>query len=140
MSETKKINWRHKDEWITDGTGFAVSVCRNEGYPFSDRGPNVWTVYAYLYSSHPLTKTFDDTDDISQDAADKMDFHCGCTCLRRYFKPNGELASIQVGCDYNHLYDGHYTHMGSKDEAASVFADAEHLFNRLEAIAKGGQP
>ena len=41
---------------------------------------------------------------------------------------DGSICSIQVGADYNHLWDAHYTYLATADEANSVFVDAEELF------------
>ena len=133
--------WAHKDEWKRFGTNFLISVSRHtekrSGLPaeyFTD-GPNRWCLYVYIYPKHPKFGTFD-SDSMWQDATQSMPLHGGCTYLRYHAEPNGSINSIQVGCDYNHYRDEQYSFMETQEDARSVFADAEELFNYMEDYAK----
>jgi hypothetical protein len=129
-------DWDKKTLWRKRSTNFAVEVSQHTARPLDPiDGENRWCVYAYIYPEHPHFAAFGN-DSPFQDAADAMPLHGGCSYLHRHMKPDGNPASIQVGADYNHFRDGHYTHMSNKEEAASVFADADELFQWLETIEK----
>jgi hypothetical protein len=128
--------WDHKDAWRRFGKDFMVeitrhSVARPESSPFDD-GPHRWCVYAYIYPKHPHFAAFSGRD-MWQDAAVALPLHGGPSLLRWHYNDNGEPTSVQVGADYNHLHDNHYTHFATAEDAYSVFLDADELFERLAA-------
>ena len=127
------IEFKHNDEWSVHGTDFVVRVTRHTAQPSSYdqyEGVNRWAVYAYIYPSHPHFANFAG-DDMCQDAASMMPMHGGPSYLRRHFY-DGKECSIQVGADYQHLHDEHFTHYATKEDAREVFIDAEYLFNWLQ--------
>ena len=130
-------NWRHKDEWRREGSGFQIVVSRH-GVPvddITDQGPHRWAIYAYIYPKHPHFDAFDGTD-FWQDATQVMPLHCGCTFLRNHVDEKLVTTSIQVGCDYNHLHDDDYTFYETPEDAWTVFHDADALFAWLESRSK----
>jgi len=128
-----KNEWQHKDEWKLSGKGFIVQVTRHStmlsDFAF-DEGPHRWAVYTYIYPQHPYFAEIVGTD-MCQDSTAAMPLHCGASYLVRHVH-GGKEASIQVGEDYNHLHDSRYTHYETKEDARSVFMDAEELFNWLQ--------
>lgn len=135
--------WDHKDEWRKRGKDFLVMVSRHtvkrmESFSgcFDEEGENRWVIYAYFYPKHPHFKKFDG-DDMHQDAA-SLGMHGGCTFFRRHVN-DGAVTSIQVGCDYNHLHDWQYTQYSRPDEARSIFADADSLFEKLQNMTEQPQ-
>lgn len=124
--------WDKKTLWIKRGKNFAVEVSRHNGPALDPSdGVNRWCVYAYIYPKHPHFAAFSG-DRLFQDATNCMPLHGDCSYLRYHLNSDGTYASIQVGADYSHFNDGHYTHMNDEKEAASVFADADELFTWLE--------
>ena len=65
-----------------------------------------------------------------QDATSVMPLHGGASLLE-YPMYEGKVTSVKVGADYHHLYDDDYTHYATKEDAGSVFDDAEELFRWL---------
>ena len=127
-------HWDHKDLWRRRGKDFLVEVSRHNqpGSSDMDEGPNRWAVYAYIYPNHPHFAAFDGHD-MWQDAAQCMPLHCYCSLLE-YPMYEGKVTSVKVGADYHHLHDD-FTHYATKDEARTVFADAERLFDWLQSKA-----
>ena len=125
--------WRHKDEWRRDGTGCCVIVSRHEVplYEPHAEGPHRWCVYAYVYPAHPHFANFSG-DKMFQDAATMMPMHAYPSFLQWHRAEDGKPTSVQVGADYNHLHDDRYTHFVTADDAASVFSDADMLFDWLD--------
>jgi len=125
--------WRHKDEWSRSGDGFLVQVTRHSidhASPSFEDGGQRWAVYAYIYPAHRLFSEFNGNN-MWQPAALSLPLHGGPSLLRRHRDEDGNPTSVQVGADYNHLYDDKYTHYVTPDAAQSVFADAEELFKFL---------
>ena len=125
-------NWNHKDEWRLFGKDFMVVVSRHEESELCGDGKHRWCVYAYIYAKHPHFAKFDGPD-MWQDAASCLPMHGGPTYLRYHRNDDAAVVSVQVGCDYNHIYDSRFTHYETKDDAYEVFNDAYELFQRLEA-------
>lgn len=126
------IEFKHNDEWSVHGADFLVQVTRHTVQPSSFdpyEGENRWAVYAYIYPCHPHFASFVG-DDMWQDAAVMMPLHGGPTYLRRH-SSDGKECSIQVGADYHHLHDQHFTHYATRDDAREVFMDAQNLFTWL---------
>lgn len=124
------MDWNHKDLWRMSGPDFMVEVSRHTEQPSSymrtEEGPNRWAVYAYVYPKHPHFKRFAGRE-MFQEAASGMPLHCGPSFLHWHYNDDGEPTSVQVGADYHHLYDEHFTHYASRDDAFEVFQDAERL-------------
>lgn len=131
--------WRHKDEWRRSGKDFAVMVSRHSESDsceptgcFDSEGPNRWCVYAFIYPKHPHFVNFNGLN-MWQDAT-SLGFHGGCSFLKYHHDNNGNIVSIQCGCDYNHLGDWEYTRHATPDEAYEVLRDAENIFKRLQSM------
>jgi hypothetical protein len=128
-------DWDHKDEWRKRGKNFLVTITRHNEAAHEDRdeGPNRWAVYAYIYPKHPHFAKFEG-DQLFQQAATDMPLHGYPSFITRHrdHTKGGEVCSVQVGADYHHLHDSHFTHYATPEEAAEVFADAERLFGWLE--------
>ena len=125
--------WEHKDEWRQRGKDFLVTISHHLVSPAPNQpyeGPNRWTVYAYVYPSHRLFSEFSGSD-MWQRAATDIPLHGGPSFLRWHRDADGNPTSVQVGADYNHLYDGHFCNYETADEAQEVFADAQRLFEYL---------
>ena len=137
------MTWDHKDEWRKRGKDFLVMVSRHEAMG-EDReprlwcdseGPHRWAVYAYIYPQHQHFLKFNG-DTMWQDATSVLPLHCGCTFLRYHYNVDGEITCVQVGADYHHIDDDHYTHAATADEAHQVFEDAKELFEWLDSFGK----
>jgi hypothetical protein len=127
--------WNHKDIWLRHGNGFCIEVSRHSvERSMIGQGIHRWCVYAYIYPTHPRYKRFDDSG-FWQDAATELPLHAGATLLRFHASNTGERDSVQVGADYNHLGDDHFTHYATANDAMSVFLDAADLAAFLEAEA-----
>jgi hypothetical protein len=127
--------WDHKDEWRRFGPAFLVMVSRHTVVPSSVdpyEGPNRWAVYAYIYPAHRLFGDFHGPA-MRQPAAVALPLHGGPSLLRWYYADDGKPTSVQIGADYNHLHDTHFTSYATAEEAFEVFADAERLFDSLGA-------
>jgi hypothetical protein len=119
--------WNHKDEWSKRGKNFLVKISRHMNQGGDE---NHWCLYAYIYPKHPHFANFYGPN-MWQDASGFFDWHGGCTFLE-YHKMDAEVVgAVQVGCDYNHLYDDRYLDMATPDQARSVFSDADDLFETL---------
>jgi hypothetical protein len=128
--------WDHKDEWRKHGLDFLVHVTRHNGTADEyGRGPNQWAVYAYVYPKHPHFAKFDGQH-MWQEAATMMPFHGGPSYLRWHIDNDGKPTSVQVGADYDHLHDEHFTNYATKEDAWEVFQDAECLVEWLTERAK----
>jgi hypothetical protein len=104
-----------------------------------------WCVYAYVRKGHRLFDalnvghfTYYGIDVISS-----MPLHGGCTFfepllhtkdssndMRVKFK-KGDIYAFKIGCDYSHLHDDHYSELETKEDAWSIFSDAEQLYRHL---------
>jgi hypothetical protein len=94
-------------------------------------GPHLWCVYLFLYAEHPMFCRIDQFGGSSQEIFEDLSLHGGCTLFRvNMFGPERSrhgksgVASIEIGCDYAHLYDDHHTHSADN---RTVFADAQNL-------------
>lgn len=123
--------WDHKDMWHKHGKNFLVEVKRHEqepfeaGHRFDSGGPNRWCVYAYIYPKHPHFANFKGSD-MWQEASAVMPLH-GCASLLEYPMYDGQVMTVKVGCDYNHLHDTNFTQYATPSDACEVFEDAERL-------------
>lgn len=128
-------NWTHKDEWRLYGTNFLVTVSRHSEpsteYDWRPDGEHRWAVYAYIYPPHPYFTQFEGNA-LYQEATANMPLHSGPSYLQYHFNENRKVCSVQVGADYHHLHDARFTHMATREQACTVFADAEELFDWLE--------
>lgn len=108
-------------------------------YCFDEQGEHRWCIYAYIYPKHPKFSEFKGSD-MWQEAAGSLPLHCGCSFLQYHRNDTGGVTSVQVGCDYNHLGDDHYTRLATREDARSVFRDAEDLFELLSNMAARALP
>lgn len=132
------IGWNRKETWRKWGDGFMVEISRHEEPVHDDssmyggEGPHRWCVYAYVYPKHPHFADFDGTEAMWQAAATALPFHGGPSFCRKHLNAAGEVTSYQVGGDYNHLHDTHFTQYATPAQASDVFEDAQTLFNVLK--------
>ena len=119
--------WAHKDEWKKYGRDFCITITRHTFESDLSRceGPHRWCVYAYIYPNHAHFSKFEGPDHW-QPASEEMPLHGGSSFLR-YPMEDGEITSVQVGADYNHLGDDEFTQYATQAEAYEVFHDAENL-------------
>ena len=129
--------WDKKELWIKRHETFAVEVSRHDGLAYDRRGKFRWCVYAYIYPNHPLFSEIESGKEYEPPICD-MPFHGGCTFLNANRNDSGGITSWKIGCDYNRLYDDYYTHMETKEDALSVFMDAENLIAYLSQIKTNG--
>lgn len=133
---TDMSKWDHKDEWHRYGKDFLVVVKRFAVGPSSFdpyEGPHRWAVYAYVYPKHRLFGGFHGPA-MWQPAAATLPLHGGPSLLRWHCDDDGKSTSVQIGADYNHLHDTHFSSYATADEAYEVFADAERLFDHLSEM------
>ena len=127
--------WDHKDEWRKRGDDFMVVVSRHNGHADTWEGKNRWAVYAYIYPRHSMFTEFIATGSIAdQPYVPGHSYASFYRCHTDNFD-YGEITSHQIGFDYSHHGDTHYTHMETKEDAYSVFSDAQELYDFLAAIA-----
>lgn len=145
------MSWNKSTSWKQRGENFLVEVVHGTEAPLPPElamystgdGRNRWYVYAYIYPKHPHFKAFTGNS-LFQDAANVLPLHSGCSLLREHLD-RGEtgketavtVTSYQVGADYNHYGDGHFTRCDSfygVDEDFEVFADAKALFDTLTLL------
>ena len=123
--------WRKVELWRKLGTSFCIEVSRHAVEADKFEGEHRWCVYAYIYPAHPNFGGFDEANGICQSAASELPLHGGPSFLKMHRNKNGEVTSIQVGCDYNHVGDVEFSYCETKEDAASVFRDADVLFKWL---------
>ncbi|HET8686574.1 MAG TPA: hypothetical protein VFM18_07910 [Methanosarcina sp.] len=137
MSDNLMDNWKQSELWRRHGRGFVIEVNHftvSTFYP--TEGEHRWCVYAYIYPKHRHFKNFNGNE-MWQDAASMMPMHGGPTFFKWHRNNDGEITSVQVGCDYNHIYDDSYTFCKNAGEAYSVFLDADDLFTWLDEHPMG---
>jgi hypothetical protein len=114
---------------------FLIEVVRRTRPPrktddWGERGPYLWTIYAYIYPSHWHFAAFSGNNRW-QPATDDMPLHGGCTFLEYHWR-QGEtglvVSAVQVVCDYAHLHDDWHTRDA---EGVTPFRDAKTLANWL---------
>ena len=123
------------DDFLVEVSRHAEPV-REESGCYDSEGPHRWAVYAYVYPKHAHFAAFNGTEEMWQEAAAQMPMHGGPSFCRKHLNAKAEVTSYQVGADYHHLHDWRYTQMATKDEAYSVFRDAEELHAWLTERAK----
>lgn len=132
-------NWKAKEVWtLRRGDKFTIEVVHQYREPMPESlallgerdGGHRWNVYAYIYNKHPHFHQFDGVSMFQQAAAD-LHLHSGPSLFAYHYYASGEIASVQVGCDYQHWNDEQYTFMADAESAASIFADARRLFDQL---------
>lgn len=124
--------WERKEVWKRAGRGFLVEVSRHEVDVDVGEGPHRWCIYAYIYPKHPAFGQFK----VGGGMWEQPDFgmHAGNSFFRTHYNGKGEIASFQVGCDYNHDGDDYFTHLATREDAGSVFYDASATFDALAAM------
>jgi hypothetical protein len=134
-------DWNRKELWRKSGDNFMIEISRHEEEVpdlacFDSEGPHRWCIYAYIYPKHSHFAAFDGSEDMWQYAAACLPLHGGPSFCRKHLNAKGEVTSYQVGADYHHLHDWHFTQHANPDDAAVVFADAEELFDALTSRGK----
>ena len=127
--------WDKRDTWLISHSTFTVEICRYLVPDSDNLGPNRWTVYAYIYPDHPIFTEFKG-ERFSQPAAVTLPFHGGVSFLNYYYDKYGHATCIQVGGDYNHLYDDRFSYHETREDAYEVFRDGEILANYLDEYNK----
>lgn len=123
------ISWRKKDVWTHRESSFCVEVSRHDGPKLDGSVENIWCVYAYVWNNHPAFNLFKkDETPFNQPS---FEVHSYPSYYRPHINKDGEVTAHQIGWDYNHDGDWHYLTCKSKDEAGSVFWDAEKLIEQL---------
>ena len=114
--------WKHKDEWKREGKNHAVVVSRHSNY---DGTEHRWCVYLYVYPKHKAFSL------MSADNRSEYGFSCHSylSLFRAHVNEKGAIGSFQLGWDYSHDGDSRYNEMATKDDAGSVFWDADRLFD-----------
>lgn len=119
------MEWHHKDIWTYRASTrtHVIEVVRWTDHHHRNR----WNVYVYVYPAHPLFSRIDQAGYAKQAATAAMPLHGGPTSLRVHRRADGDVTSIEVGCDYSHLHDDQYYVAYTRDHAGQVFRDAEQL-------------
>ena len=126
-------DWNHKESWYKNGDKFCVEIVKSKTCKvLYHGGDNLWCVYAYIYPEHQHFSRFSG-ESIWQDSAKILPMHGGASMLRWHFDKEGIPVSVQVGADYDHIYDEDYRSCGTAEDAAPVFRDAQELFDWLES-------
>lgn len=135
-------DWSKRDSWRRFGKNFMVEVYHYTETPvqrtsfYGDgEGEHRWNVYAYIYPKHPHFAAFFRGEGMWQEAGACLPFHGGVSLLE-FPQYDDKVTSVKIGCDYHHLHDDHYTWLATREEAESVFEDAETLFARLSTMAE----
>lgn len=124
-----QIQWRHKDEWKHEGADFSVVVSRHTRGRSEDEVEYCWCIYAYIYPKHRLFERF--KPDGSMWEQPSPDVHSYVSFFKVHRKEDGGILSFQLGWDYQHDGDWHFSQMATKRDAGSVFYDAEALIGEL---------
>ncbi len=132
-------NWEKKDSWFRKAATFSVEVTHVffEGVKDVIPSKHGWFIYVYIFETHPMFTRFDD-DDSNINCAHALEFHGGCT-FRQHIHRAGKKVGIKVGCDYRHYGDEYYEDLSCKEEAGSVFYDADVIFNTLKDMQDDAQ-
>jgi len=131
--------WNKKQEWHKQGNGFTIVIkhSTNIDYPseYMDYGNNRWFIYCYIYPKHKLFDKFNGSG-MWQDSAVELPLHGGPSYLKWHYDDDGLKTSVQVGCDYSHLYDEEFSFFDNLENNYEVLNDAEKLFNYLSNYGK----
>lgn len=134
-----KADWKQSTHWLRRGDGFSVEIKHSVDTVRDDgKGPNRWCVYAYIYPGHPRLTLYDPgTHTLFQPISRLLGLHGGAS----YFVANHDhkgLTSVQIGSDYNHLYDFEFTIRGADEMPWDVANDADKLFGFLQRESQVG--
>lgn len=121
-------NWLHKDEWKREGISHAVVVSRHYG---EYTGEHCWCVYLYIYPEHPRFDQFKADGDMWSQP--HYECHSYVSLFKTHRREDGSVGSYQLGWDYAHDGDSRFSEYATADEAASVFWDANRLFEDAAA-------
>lgn len=123
------MNWDHKDIWRKREDKFLIEISRHEvDYKEKDKGSSRWCIYIYIYPGYFLFEKIL-KEGRHSDIINDMPLHGGESYFQKHINEKGEITSIQIGADYDHLHDDRYSFYNTKENASSVFADADNLFN-----------
>lgn len=130
-------DWSKKDLWTRRHNHFTVEVSRHTVEPVASifgpdetKGSNRWAVYAYIYPTHPRFAFFAGPK-MFQAATEGLPLHLGPSFLKVHRGEDGNITCYQVGADYNHDGDTHFTLAKDEAEASEVFWDATRLYDFL---------
>lgn len=128
-------DWDEVQKWRRRGENFLIEVTHytvevSSAFGEHDDG-NRWNVHAYVYPGHALFPSLNESKDIY---GYEMPLHGGPSLFEKHYNRAGEITSVQIGADYNHLGDESYSYYKTKDGAAIVFFDAETLFTWLSNV------
>lgn len=126
----RAIDWRHKDVWAYRTKSFCVEVSRHSETRLDGEVENLWCIYAYVWEKHPAFKLFNRHAGPFEQPS--FDVHSYPSFYRPHINKEGGITSHQIGWDYNHDGDSHYLELTTKDQAGSVFWDAQNLIKQLE--------
>lgn len=131
--------WQITKHFWVRGENFTIcikqSICEKD--KFFNTGGNLWTLYAYIFPKHKLfEKLRIKSESCYPEITYSMPLHMGCSYYEEYFDQNQNPIRLEVGCDYNHLYDERYSFMENEEQASTIFIDAEVLFNYCENYGK----
>ena len=122
--------WKHSDLWKRDGKNFSVEIKR-----WGQLDRNVWNVYAYIKRGHALFDSLAGQEGkVSWGIDIGFDLHCGINYAKFYRNEKGEIYCVQVGDDWAHYGDEYYESCTDFDGAFGVVAEANALFEYLEAL------
>ncbi len=128
-------DWKKKQIWTKRLDTFAVEIHHwnadlDPKYNYNNEdGGHRWNVYAYIYPTHWHFKEFKSNLTMFQEAALVLPIH-GHSMLEYHKKKDGEIMSVQVGGDYNHLHDQGYTFM-DESQFYVIERDANELIEWL---------
>ena len=144
----REMTFQRTDVWVARGADFAVEVKHFFREPsvgsMSAPGGHHWTMYAYIYPKHPLFARLRTTGKIyelmCQGAVCDLPLHGGPTYFMVHrVDGQGDISSVQVGCDYQHLHDDMYSMAQPEKDGSPNFMiadDAKTLFNYLESMVE----
>lgn len=123
--------FEYKPTWAKRHAMFTVEVTRHqvEVHEGDPQGPNRWCVYVHIYPQHPLFSIVYQNE--KPVPYGHIPFHGGCSYSSMSFDRNGQIKSVTLGSDYNHLHDERFSHFTEQREAWEVFDDAERIFKFL---------
>lgn len=142
MSAAKPVKWEHSQKWFTriysDRKQIAAVEVRRWSFKQPDDpefdGEYVWNIYAMVWPEHPLFADLSAADNVFEcQAARDMEFHYGANFMKKTHGPDGAIICVEVGNDYNHYGDDWYRSCVTREDAASIFADAERLVAHLQS-------
>lgn len=128
--------WKHKDLWKQCFNTFCVEISRHsiESNPTKKDGGNRWAIYIYIYPSNKYFELFKANNwacsSLFKTGLD-IPLHKGQSYAVEWINKDFSIASIQIGCDYNHEYDEYYSFY-TKDDIQVFIHDAQKIIDWLK--------